>query len=128
MKIGINHNLRLRLIIEELTKKLESKTIKLKIAERKLLKYERNNTWNNCSLYGLKLFNLHYIHIMNIEKGLRAEYELFEDEVKDKISFGDFMANPSQARLVIEMVKSIIVGKKEKELRIKQGKMKSGIW
>jgi hypothetical protein len=26
------------------------------------------------------------------------------------------------------MVKSIIVGKKEKELRIKQGKMKSGIW
>ena len=78
-------------------------------------------------MYGFKLFNLHYIHTMNIEKGLRAEYELFEDEVKEKISFGDFMANPSQARLVIEMVKSIIVGKKEKELRIKQGKMKSGI-
>ena len=78
-------------------------------------------------MYGLKLFNLHHIHTMNIEKGLRAEYELFEDEVKDKISFGDFMADPKSARLIIEMVKSIIVGKKEKELRIKQGKMKSGI-
>ena len=75
----------------------------------------------------LRLLNVCYFNSMNIEKGLRAEYELFEDEVKDKISFGDFMANPSQARLVIEMVKSIIVGKKEKELRIKQGKMKSGI-
>ena len=64
---------------------------------------------------------------MNIEKGLRAEYELFEDEVKDKISFGDFMANPSQARLVIEMVKNVLIGKKEYIQRIKQGKMKSGI-
>ena len=127
MKIGINHNLRLRLIIEELTKKLESKTIKLKIAERKLLKYERNNTWNNCSLYGLKLFNLHYIHTMNIEKGLRAEYELLEDEVKEKVSFGDFIADPKSARLIIETVKNVLIGKKEYIQRIKQGKMKSGI-
>jgi|TARA_R110002153_G_scaffold32058_5_gene97230 hypothetical protein len=43
MKIGINTHLQLRLIIEELKKKLELKTIHLNIAKRKLKKYENTN-------------------------------------------------------------------------------------
>tara|TARA_R110000765_G_scaffold83602_1_gene162293 strand:+ start:482 stop:625 length:144 start_codon:yes stop_codon:yes gene_type:complete len=40
MKIGVNWNLQLRLQIAKLTKELELKTIRLRIAERKLIKYE----------------------------------------------------------------------------------------
>jgi hypothetical protein len=40
MKIGVNRNLQLRLIIEELKKKLDLKTMHLNIAKRKLKKYE----------------------------------------------------------------------------------------
>tara|TARA_R110000744_G_scaffold81027_1_gene159284 strand:- start:4 stop:147 length:144 start_codon:yes stop_codon:yes gene_type:complete len=40
MKIGVNWNLQLRLQIEKLTRELELKTIRLRIAERKLIKYE----------------------------------------------------------------------------------------
>jgi hypothetical protein len=43
MKKAINTHLRLRLIIEELKKKLELKTIHLNIAKRKLKKYETTN-------------------------------------------------------------------------------------
>ena len=43
MKIGINTHLQLRLIIEELKKKLDLKTIHLNIAKRKLKKYENTN-------------------------------------------------------------------------------------
>ena len=44
MKIGINYHLQFRMIIKDLQEQLETKTLKLKIAERKLKKYENNNT------------------------------------------------------------------------------------
>ena len=40
MKIGINWHLKLRLKIEQLQKELDLKTIRLRIAEKKLIKYE----------------------------------------------------------------------------------------
>ncbi len=42
--IGPNWHLRFRLIIQELTEELELTQIHLNIAERKLKKYENNNT------------------------------------------------------------------------------------
>ncbi len=42
--IGINYHLQFRMIIEDLQKQLEKKTLKLQQAERKLKKYENNNT------------------------------------------------------------------------------------
>jgi len=42
--IGPNWHLRFRLIIQELTEELELTQIQLKIAERKLKKYEDHNT------------------------------------------------------------------------------------
>ena len=42
--VGPNWHLRFRLIIQELTEELELTQIHLKIAERKLKKYEDNNT------------------------------------------------------------------------------------
>mgnify|MGYP003116543647 FL=1 len=42
--VGKNWHLRFRLIIQELTEELELTQTKLKIAERKLKKYENNNT------------------------------------------------------------------------------------
>ena len=42
--VGKNWHLRFRLIIQELTEELELTQIQLKIAERKLKKYEDNNT------------------------------------------------------------------------------------
>jgi hypothetical protein len=42
--VGVNWHLRFRLIIHELTEELELTQIQLKIAERKLKKYENNNT------------------------------------------------------------------------------------
>ena len=44
MKIGINYHLQFRMIIEDLQKQLDKKTLKLQQAERKLKKYENNNT------------------------------------------------------------------------------------
>jgi hypothetical protein len=41
--VGINWHLRFRQIIKELTEELEVTQIQLKIAERKLKKYENNN-------------------------------------------------------------------------------------
>ena len=43
MKIGINYHLQFRMIIKDLQEQLETKTLKLKIAERRLKKYENNN-------------------------------------------------------------------------------------
>ena len=43
MKIGINYHLQFRMIIEDLQKQLDKKTLKLQQAERKLKKYENNN-------------------------------------------------------------------------------------
>ena len=43
MKIAVNWHLQFRMIIEDLQKQLETKTLKLKIAERRLKKYENNN-------------------------------------------------------------------------------------
>ena len=43
MKIGINWHLQFRMIIKDLEQQLEKKTLKLQIAERKLIKYENNN-------------------------------------------------------------------------------------
>ena len=43
MKIGVNWHLQFRMIIKDLEERLEEKTIKLQIAERKLKKYENNN-------------------------------------------------------------------------------------
>ena len=42
--VGVNWHLRFRLIIQELTEELELTQIQLEIAERKLKKYENNNT------------------------------------------------------------------------------------
>ena len=42
--VGKNWHLRFRLIIQELTEELEVTQIQLEIAERKLKKYEDNNT------------------------------------------------------------------------------------
>ena len=42
--VGKNWHLRFRLIIKDLTEKLELTQAKLNIAERKLKKYENNNT------------------------------------------------------------------------------------
>ena len=42
--VGKNWHLRFRLIIQELTEELELTQIQLEIAERKLEKYENNNT------------------------------------------------------------------------------------
>ena len=42
--VGINWHLRFRLIIQELKEELELTQIHLNIAERKLKKYEDNNT------------------------------------------------------------------------------------
>ena len=42
--VGINWHLRFRLIIQELKEELEVTQIQLEIAERKLKKYEDNNT------------------------------------------------------------------------------------
>ena len=42
--VGKNWHLRFRLIIQELTEELELTQIQLQIAERKLKKYEDNNT------------------------------------------------------------------------------------
>ena len=42
--LGKNWHLRFRLIIQELTEELEVTQIQLEIAERKLKKYEDNNT------------------------------------------------------------------------------------
>ena len=42
--VGKNWHLRFRLIIQELTEELELTQVQLKIAERKLKKYEDNNT------------------------------------------------------------------------------------
>ena len=42
--VGPNWHLRFRLIIQELTEELELTQIHLNIAERKLKKYENNNT------------------------------------------------------------------------------------
>ncbi len=42
--VGKNWHLRFRLIIQELTEELELTQIQLEIAERKLKKYEDNNT------------------------------------------------------------------------------------
>ena len=42
--VGVNWHLRFRLIIKELTEELELTQIHLNIAERKLKKYENNNT------------------------------------------------------------------------------------
>ena len=42
--VGKNWHLRFRLIIQELTEELELTQTQLKIAERKLKKYEDNNT------------------------------------------------------------------------------------
>ena len=42
--LGKNWHLRFRLIIQELTEELEVTQIQLAIAERKLKKYENNNT------------------------------------------------------------------------------------
>ena len=42
--VGKNWHLRFRLIIQELTEELELTQIQLEIAERKLKKYENNNT------------------------------------------------------------------------------------
>ncbi len=42
--LGKNWHLRFRLIIQELTEELELTQIQLQIAERKLKKYENNNT------------------------------------------------------------------------------------
>ena len=42
--IGLNWHLRFRLIIQELKEELELTQIHLEIAERKLKKYEDNNT------------------------------------------------------------------------------------
>jgi hypothetical protein len=42
--VGINWHLRFRLIIQELKEELEVTQIQLSIAERKLKKYEDNNT------------------------------------------------------------------------------------
>tara|TARA_R110002033_G_scaffold40239_1_gene80472 strand:+ start:369 stop:584 length:216 start_codon:yes stop_codon:yes gene_type:complete len=42
--VGINWHLRFRLIIQELTEELELTQVQLQIAERKLKKYEDNNT------------------------------------------------------------------------------------
>ena len=43
MKIGVNYHLQFRMIIEDLQKQLDKKTLKLQQAERKLKKYENNN-------------------------------------------------------------------------------------
>jgi hypothetical protein len=42
--VGKNWHLRFRLIIQELTEELELTQVQLKIVERKLKKYEDNNT------------------------------------------------------------------------------------
>ena len=42
--VGINWHLRFRLIIQELKEELELTQIQLEITERKLKKYEDNNT------------------------------------------------------------------------------------
>jgi len=42
--VGVNWHLRFRLMIQELTEELELTQIQLEIAERKLKKYENNNT------------------------------------------------------------------------------------
>ena len=42
--VGKNWHLRFRLIIQELTEELELTQVQLQIAERKLKKYENNNT------------------------------------------------------------------------------------
>ena len=42
--VGKNWHLRFRLIIQELTEELELTQVQLQIAERKLKKYEDNNT------------------------------------------------------------------------------------
>ena len=42
--VGKNWHLRFRLIIQELTEELELTQVQLEIAERKLKKYEDNNT------------------------------------------------------------------------------------
>ena len=42
--VGRNWHLRFRLIIQELTEELELTQVQLQIAERKLKKYEDNNT------------------------------------------------------------------------------------
>ena len=42
--VGINWHLRFRLIIQELKEELELTQVQLQIAERKLKKYEDNNT------------------------------------------------------------------------------------
>ena len=42
--VGKNWHLRFRLIIQELTEELELTQVQLQIAERKLQKYEDNNT------------------------------------------------------------------------------------
>ena len=42
--VGVNWHLRFRLMIQELTEELELTQIHLNIAERKLKKYENNNT------------------------------------------------------------------------------------
>ena len=42
--VGVNWHLRFRLIIHELTEEVELTQVELKIAERKLKKYEDNNT------------------------------------------------------------------------------------
>jgi len=41
MEIGKNWHLKLRLKIEQLQKELDLKTIRLRIAEKKLIKYEK---------------------------------------------------------------------------------------
>jgi hypothetical protein len=43
MKIAVNWHLQFRMIIKDLQEQLETKTLKLKIAERRLKKYENNN-------------------------------------------------------------------------------------
>jgi len=44
MKISVNWHLQFRMIIKDLQEQLETKTLKLKIAERRLKKYEYNDT------------------------------------------------------------------------------------
>lgn len=60
---------------------------------------------------------------MKLAKTLKQEYDQLEEEVKQKISYGDYVANPEQAKNLIETIKNVSIGKKERSIKNKKGIM-----
>ena len=61
---------------------------------------------------------------MKLTTTLRAEYDSLPNEIKEKISFGDYCNNPN-IKTVIETAKSIAIGRMAIAIQRKKGNFRN---